>query len=85
MRYWEYRVLEVLGNTFPQRTLRYTRTVQFILSVNEKYFNFHIAHTNTTIGVDRISRDISTRLLYDIYPIFNFEKIRFILEPYNIF
>ena len=54
MRYWEYRILEVLRNTFPQRTSRYTRTVHFILSVNEKYSNFHIAHTNTTIGVDRI-------------------------------
>ena len=54
MRYWEYRILEVLRNTFPQRTSRYTRTVQFTLSVNEKYCNFHIAHTNTTIGLDRI-------------------------------
>ena len=53
MRYWEYRILEVLRNTFQQRTSRYTRTVQFILSVNEKYFNFHIVHTNTTIGIDR--------------------------------
>ena len=54
MRYWEYRILEVLRNTFPQRTSRYTRTVHFILSVTEKCFNFHIAHTNSIIGIDRI-------------------------------
>ena len=63
MRYWEYRILVVLRIVFPQRTSRYTRTVQFLLSINEKYFNFHIAHTNTTIEIDRISRDISKRWL----------------------